>query len=64
MEQGENECINIRVELKGKEAEKFRVIKEYHGLENNTDICRLLLNKEHREITGQTNTVKPEEGAP
>lgn len=42
--------IDIRVILDGSVAEKFRIIKETLGLENNTDLIRLLIHEKYLEI--------------
>lgn len=30
--------------------EKLEVVKDYHGIKNNTEIIRFLISKEYREI--------------
>ena len=42
--------INIRVELKGEEAEKFLTIKENRGLRNNTEVVRQLILEETKRL--------------
>jgi hypothetical protein len=37
--------INVRVELSGDLLEKFAFIKKALGLENNTEVIRILINK-------------------
>ena len=42
----EIEEINVRVSLHGDQAKKFAAIKEKLGVSNNTEVIRILLNKE------------------
>ena len=42
--------ISIRAELKESLYEDFEVIKEFLGIENNTDIIRSLIRSKAREI--------------
>ena len=45
-----SDTINIRLELEGDMAEKFKAIKEKMGIENNTEVVRVLINSEFKEI--------------
>jgi len=44
------EVINVRVEFKDEMAKKFEAVKKSLGLENNTDVLRLLVNDKYKEI--------------
>ena len=39
----ENDKIQIRIDLEGEIADKFRAVKHDKGLENNTDVLRSLI---------------------
>lgn len=45
------ETINVRVEFKDKMAKKFDAVKKHLGLQNSTDVLRLLVNDKYNEIT-------------
>lgn len=45
------ETINVRVEFKDKMAEKFETVKKHLGLQNSTDVLRLLVNNKYKEIS-------------
>lgn len=45
--------VHVRVVFKGKLARRFNQIKEYHGFENNTDLARMLFNKEYERLREQ-----------
>lgn len=45
------EEINVRVEFIGEMAEKFKKVKDHLGVTNNTEVLRILINKEYSEIT-------------
>lgn len=40
----------MRLVFKDRWAHIFRTVKAYHRVENNTDLVRLLINKEFKEI--------------
>ena len=42
--------VQVLVRLKGEMAKKFEAIKERLGVNNNTEVVRILLNKEFSEI--------------
>ena len=44
------EKIQIRLDLEGELAEKFKIVKREKGLENNTDLLRLLITEAFKEI--------------
>lgn len=46
----ENKFLNVRVEFKGEMATKFEAIRNYLGLENNTEVLRVLVNDKFKEI--------------
>jgi len=46
----EEEKIQIRLDLEGELAKKFNAIKRDKGLENNTDVIRLLITEASKEI--------------
>jgi len=46
----EEEKIHIRLDLEGEMAEKFIAVKRDKGLENNTDVIRLLIAEAAKEI--------------
>jgi len=52
----EKQKLNIRLELKGENAKKFRAIKEYYGLVRNPEIIKFLISQAHTEIEGQKNS--------
>lgn len=45
------ETVNVRVEFTEEMAHKFKAVKEHLGVENNTEVLRILLNKEYSRIT-------------
>jgi len=45
--------INVRVELSGDLLEKFATIKKEMGLENNTEVIRILINRYSGERHGE-----------
>lgn len=44
------ETVNVRVEFKDEMAKKFEAVKKHLGLENSTDVLRLLVNDKYKEI--------------
>ncbi|MBN1802596.1 MAG: hypothetical protein JW891_13875 [Candidatus Lokiarchaeota archaeon] len=38
--------------------DKLEVVKEYHGIKNNTEIIRFLITKEYRKIEKQESKTK------
>jgi len=44
------EKIQIRIDLEGELAEKFRAVKHDKGIENNTDVLRSLITEAFKEI--------------
>lgn len=45
------ETINVRVEFKDEMAKKFEAVKKHLGLQNSTDVLRLLVNDKYKEIS-------------
>jgi hypothetical protein len=41
---------DMHVPLEMEIFDKLEVIKEYHGIKNNTEMIRFLITKEHRKI--------------
>ena len=50
--------MTLRVDLKGSKAGEFLEIKNYHGLENNADVVRLIITHAHREILDSESTTE------
>jgi len=46
----EQQKLNIRLELKGENAKKFRTIKRHYGLVRNPEIIRFLISQAYAEI--------------
>jgi len=46
----EKERIQIRLDLEGELAEKFKAVKRKRGLVNNTDVLRLLINETYETL--------------
>jgi len=46
----EKEAVEIRLILDGNLAERFKLVKEYHGFENNTELVRHLITKEYERV--------------
>jgi len=46
--------VQVRLVLEGEMAGRFLRIKEKYGLENNTDVVRLLITMEYERIKNQT----------
>ncbi len=42
--------IPIRIDFEGAEAEKFRTVKKYMGLKQNTEVIRCLISEKYNEI--------------
>lgn len=42
--------VPIRVDFEGAEAEKFKIVKEYIGLKQNTEVIRALISEKYNEI--------------
>lgn len=43
--------IEIRLNLEGELAEKFKVVKRDKGIENNTDVLRNLITEAYKQIS-------------
>jgi len=41
---------DMHVPLEMEIFDKLEVIKEYHGIKNNTEMIRFLITKEHRKV--------------
>jgi hypothetical protein len=44
------EKMNVRVEFEGDLLKKLDALKAYYGVENYTDLIRLLVNDKHRQL--------------
>jgi len=44
------EKVPIRIDFEGTEAEKFRTVKKYFGLKQNTEVIRALISEKYNEI--------------
>ena len=42
--------VPIRIDFEGGEAEKFRTVKKYMGLRQNTEVVRALISEKYNEI--------------
>ncbi len=42
--------VPIRIDFEGSEAEKFRTVKKYMGLKQNTEVIRALISEKYNEI--------------
>jgi len=51
MTKGNEEQVQVRLALEGEMAVRFDRIKKRYGLENNTDVVRLLITMEYDRIT-------------
>jgi len=49
----EKKIVRIRLDLEGSDAKKFRYIKSYRGIKNNTELTRLIINEEYMRIGGK-----------
>jgi hypothetical protein len=50
-EDKKEEKITLRVDLRGPIVEKFRTVKEHFGLENDTELIRLLISEEYTRLS-------------
>jgi hypothetical protein len=48
----DEEKIQIRIDLEGELAEKFKAVKQDKGLENNTDVLRSLIVDAFKKLSG------------
>ena len=46
------EPLNVRVEFKGETLQRFEAVKKYYGLEDNTEVLRILVNEKFKEVFG------------
>jgi hypothetical protein len=44
------EPTQVRVEMEGELQRRFGILKKYYGLENNTEIVRLLINEKYAKL--------------
>ena len=51
--------VQVRVIFKGKMAEKFKAIKDQLGVENNTEVLRILLNREYEKLPPEAKEDSP-----
>ena len=42
--------VNVRVEFRGELATRFETVKSMIGLQNNTDLMRLLVNEKYNQL--------------
>ena len=42
--------VPIRMDLEGDDAERFRYVKKYSGLKQNTEVMRMLISGKYNEI--------------
>lgn len=40
----------VRVEFEGELLKRFEIIKKFYGLENNTEVIRVLLNEKYKQL--------------
>jgi hypothetical protein len=40
----------VRVELEGELQRRFGILKKYYGLENNTELVRVLINDKYKQM--------------
>lgn len=45
-----DKTMNVRVEFEGTLLKKLDALKKYYGIENYTDLMRLLVQDKHREL--------------
>jgi hypothetical protein len=45
-----HETSQVRVELEGELKRRFEILKKYYGLENNTELVRILLNEKYKQL--------------
>jgi len=56
-EEKDEETIRIGLTLTGEMKKRFLAIKKQWGLENNTDVVRMLITREHEKIaTGRSES--------
>lgn len=57
MKEEDQETIRIGLTLEGEMKKRFLTIKKQWGLENNTDVVRMLITREHEKIaTGRSES--------
>jgi hypothetical protein len=57
MKEEDQETIRIGLTLEGEMKKRFLAIKKQWGLENNTDVVRMLITREHEKIaTGRSES--------
>lgn len=49
-EEDEEGLLHLRLELEGKDKERFRKIKTYYGVRNNIECLRLVIREKYKEI--------------
>ena len=42
--------VTLRVDLNEEKTTEFKAIKDYHGLENNAEVIRILISEAYRRI--------------
>ena len=53
MSENEHTTKTLRVDLKGVSLKRFRVLKEYYGVENDTELVRILISQEYQKRFGE-----------
>ncbi len=51
--------INFSMTLEGEAAKRFDIIRRYYGLENNTEVIRILLYEKFKQLFPKTETENP-----
>jgi hypothetical protein len=44
------ETSQVRVEMEGELQKRFEILKKYYGLENNTELVRVLINEKYKQL--------------
>jgi hypothetical protein len=45
-----HETSQVRVELEGELQKRFETLKKHYGLENNTELVRILVNEKYKQL--------------
>jgi metal-responsive CopG/Arc/MetJ family transcriptional regulator len=53
----DKEKIQVRVELEGELLEKVEVLKKYYGVQSYTELIRVLVNEQARQLNAECNEV-------
>lgn len=49
----ENDKLTLRVDLRGVSIKRFKALKDRYGLENDTELIRLLIAEEYKRQYGE-----------